>query len=126
MMQQKFSLGRKKGYYNEEMFSNHFEKCSSIIKPNSIIIMDNASYHLMKVKKKFLTKSCAKNSIQEWLSQKKVNWSKYVIKVELLQKVYKVNHFFDKYRVKAIAEKYRDTILRLLPYHCELNKIEMI
>lgn len=37
-----------------------------------------------------------------------------------------MKHFYNKYKVEAIAEKYEHNILRLLPYHCKLNSIEMI
>lgn len=37
-----------------------------------------------------------------------------------------MKHFYDKYRVELISEKYGHTILRLPPYHCKLNITEMI
>ena len=122
-------IGKKSGDYHEEMDGNHFEKWFESVLPklktNSIIVMDNAPYHSVKMEK-IPNKSWNKIKIQEWLSEKNVSWSTDMIKIELLQKVSEVKHFFDKYRVEAIAEKYGHTVLRLPPYHCELNPIEMI
>lgn len=48
-------IGRKSGDYHEEMDGNHFEKWFENIlpklKPKSVIVMDNASYHSVKMEK---------------------------------------------------------------------------
>lgn len=49
-----------------------------------------------------------------------------MIKAELLNKVAAVKDIFSKYKVEVLAEKYGHEILRLPPYHCELNPIELI
>ncbi|XP_055932005.1 uncharacterized protein LOC129962281 [Argiope bruennichi] len=122
-------IRKKTGDYHDEMNGDHFEKWLESVLPklkkNSVIVMDNASYHSVKMEK-IPTSSWTKKSIQEWLSQKHISWDKDMIKIELLQKVSEVKHFYDIYRVETIAEKYGHTILRLPPYHSELNPIEMI
>ncbi|GFQ67084.1 DDE_3 domain-containing protein [Trichonephila clavata] len=122
-------IGKKSGDYHEEMDGNHFETWFETImpklKPQSIIVMDNAPYHSVK-KEKIPTSSWKKSAIQEWLSQKKVAWNQDLIKIELLQKVNEVKHLYDGYKVEEIAKKFGHKILRLPPYHCELNPIEMI
>ncbi|KAF8788044.1 Protein FAM243A like protein [Argiope bruennichi] len=109
------------------MNGDHFEKWleSVLLRKNSVIVMNNASYHSVKMEK-ILTTSWTKKSIQEWLSQKYISWDKDMIKIELLQKVSEVKHFYVIYRIETIVEKYGHTILRLPPYHRELNPIEMI
>ncbi|GFX11574.1 DDE_3 domain-containing protein [Trichonephila clavipes] len=111
------------------MDGNHFEKWFETVmpklKPQSIIVMDNAPYHLVK-KEKIPTSSWEKSAIQEWLTDKKVTWNSDLIKIELLQKVNQIKHLYNGFRVEEIAEKFVHKILRLPPYHCELNPIEMI
>lgn len=122
-------VGKKTGDYHEEMDGNHFEKWFEAtmdkLKPKSVVVMDNAPYHSVK-KEKIPSTSWKKKDIQDWLSEKKVDWSIDMLKLELLQKVGEVKHMFEAYRVEEIAQKYGHEILRLPPYHCELNPIEMI
>ncbi|KAF8787362.1 hypothetical protein HNY73_008970 [Argiope bruennichi] len=88
----------KTGDYHDEMNGDHFEKWLESVLPklkkNSVIVMDNASYHSVKMEK-IPTTSVTKKSIQEWLSQKHISWDKDMIKIELLQKVSEVKHFYD-------------------------------
>ncbi|GFY73094.1 DDE_3 domain-containing protein [Trichonephila inaurata madagascariensis] len=95
------------------------------LKPQSIVVMDNASYHSVK-KEKIPTSSWEKSAIQERLSEKKVTWNQDLIKIGLLQKVNQIKHLYNSYRVEEITEKFGHKILRLPPYHCELDPIEMI
>ncbi|GFW44305.1 DDE_3 domain-containing protein [Trichonephila clavipes] len=122
-------IGKNSGDYHEEMDGNHFEKWFETVmpklKPQSIIVMDNAPYHSVK-KEKIPTSSWKKSAIQEWFTDKKVTWNSDLIKIELLQKVNQIKHLYNGYRVEEIAEKFGHKILRLPPYHCELNPIEMI
>ncbi|XP_042146286.1 uncharacterized protein LOC121835838 [Ixodes scapularis] len=86
--------------------------------------MDNASYHSRRVEC-VPTKSSTKSVIQEWLSSKGIDWDKDMLKVELISLVSQVRHKFLSYRVDTRAEN-GCTVLRLPPYHCELNPIELI
>lgn len=121
--------GKKSGDYHEEMDGNHFEKWFETIlpklKPHSTVVMDNAPYHSVK-REKIPTSSWKKKAIQDWLTDKKVLWNQDMIKIELLQRVKEVKHLYDSYRVEAIAERFGHKVLRLPPYHCELNPIELI
>ncbi|GFQ96960.1 DDE_3 domain-containing protein, partial [Trichonephila clavata] len=96
--------GKKSGDYHEEKDGNHFETIMPKLKPQSIIVMDNAPYHSVK-KEKIPTSSWKKSAIQEWLSQKKVAWNQDLIKIELLQKVNEVKDLYDSYKVEEIAKK---------------------
>ncbi|GFY38867.1 DDE_3 domain-containing protein [Trichonephila inaurata madagascariensis] len=111
-------IGKKSGDYHEEMDGNHFEKWFETVmpklKPQSIIVMDNAPYHSVK-KEKTPTSSWKKCAIQEWLTEKKVTWNQDLIKIELLQKVNDIKHLYNGYRVEEIAEKFGHKILRLPP-----------
>ena len=49
-----------------------------------------------------------------------------MLKAELLQLVRQNKNKYDKYAVDELAKADNKTILRLPPYHCELNPIELI
>ncbi|GBM63347.1 hypothetical protein AVEN_51369-1 [Araneus ventricosus] len=124
-----FSSKKTKDYH-EEMDGNHFEswfksKLIPKLEPNSIIVMDNASYHSVK-EEKLPTQSWRKKDIQEWLTNKNIPWGSDLLKLELLQIVSTVKHKFDGYRIDKIASERGHKVLRLPPYHCELNPIELI
>ncbi|GBM76097.1 hypothetical protein AVEN_122563-1 [Araneus ventricosus] len=124
-----FSSKKTKDYH-EEMDGNHFEswfksKLIPKLEPNSIIVMDNASYHSVK-EEKLPTQSWRKKDIQEWLTNKNIPWGSDLLKLELLQIVSTVKHKFDGCRIDKIASETGHKVLRLPPYHCELNPIELI
>lgn len=124
-------IGKKgTGDYHEEMDGDRFEhwfvnKLLPNIKPNSVIVMDNASYHSVKVEK-IPTKSTRKAVIQGWLTDKDIPWSSDMIISELMLLVNSARHIYDVYRIDSIAEKAGHAVLRLPPYHCELNPIELV
>ncbi|GBM33822.1 hypothetical protein AVEN_76190-1 [Araneus ventricosus] len=95
--------------YHERMDGNHFEswfksKLIPKLEPNSIIVMDNASYRSVK-EKKLPTQSWRKKYIQEWLKNKNIPWGSDLLKLELLQMVSTVKHKFDWYRIDEIASE---------------------
>ncbi|GFU45120.1 DDE_3 domain-containing protein [Nephila pilipes] len=81
-------------------------------------------YHSVK-KEKIHSSSWEESAIQEWSSKKKVMWNQDMIKIELLQKISEVKHFYDSYRVEEIAKAFGHKVLRLPHNHCELNPIEI-
>jgi transposase len=115
--------------YHEEMtgetFEKWFETISPKLDPNSVIIMDNAPYHSRK-KEKIPNSSSRKQDIRKWLDEKAVCYENSMIKLELLDLVRQHKSVHDKYIVDEIASNKGLTILRLPPYHCELNPIELI
>ncbi|KAM7282786.1 uncharacterized protein ISCGN_000027 [Ixodes scapularis] len=121
--------GVKSGDYHDEMDGNRLEHWFDLfltkVEPGSVIVMDNASYHSRRVEC-VPSKSSTKSFIQEWLSSKGIDWDKDMLKVELISLVSQVRHKFLSYRVDTRAETVGCTVLRLSPYHCELNPIELI
>ncbi|XP_018573043.1 uncharacterized protein LOC108912319 [Anoplophora glabripennis] len=87
--------------------------------------MDNAFYHSRKCE---LTpqQSWRKARIQEWLRDKGAPYDETSLKTELLQLVKLHAHKYKKLAVDELALSHRITVLRLPPYHCELNPIELI
>jgi transposase len=90
----------------------------------SVVVMDNASYHCV-VKNKAPTTRTTKPKIKEWLTANNIHYEEYHKKDELLV-------FVDKYKpepvyaAENILQQHGHEVLRLPPYHCDLNPIELI
>ena len=95
------------------------------IPQNSVIVLDNASYHTRKIEK-IPTTSWRKHQIIDWMIDKQIPYEDYMLKKDLLECVSRVKPQFDKNVIDVIAEENGHTVLRLPPYHCELNPIEMV
>ncbi|XP_054256828.1 uncharacterized protein LOC129000372 [Macrosteles quadrilineatus] len=115
--------------YHEEMnsacFENWFEnKVLPNLPPSSVIVMDNASYH-SRTLEKFPNMSWRKDDIQQYLTTKEVEWTTTLVKAELLQLAEPFRSASKKYVVDEMAAEAGHTVLRLPPYHCDLNPIEL-
>ncbi|XP_012216994.1 uncharacterized protein [Linepithema humile] len=116
------------GVYHDEMndtFLEWFKSILPLLDNNAVIVMDNALYHSVKVEKLPNT-SWKKAEIMKWLEGKGKEISETMVKAELLQVVALQKNKFDKYVIDEMAKQDNKTVLRLPPYHCELNPIEMV
>jgi len=86
--------------------------------------MENASYHSVK-KCQMPTMSWKKQNIIDWLESKGEIVTHPVVKIDLLKKVRKLKKQYDKYVIDEYAKDNQKLVLRLPPYHCELNPIEL-
>ncbi|XP_052680568.1 uncharacterized protein LOC128161331 isoform X2 [Crassostrea angulata] len=117
--------------YHDEMNSENFtkwftEQLLPNLPANSVIVMDNASYHShLDFKSKCPTSSTPKAEIQSWLDRKGIHYAPGMIKAELITLV-KQHKPRPKYVIGDLALKAGHTVLRLPPYHCELNPIELV
>ncbi|XP_026815523.1 uncharacterized protein LOC113555299 [Rhopalosiphum maidis] len=122
-----FESKKNSADYHDEMngdsFFEWFCRVLPLLNENSVIVMDNASYHSVK-KDPIPTKSWTKNKIIQWLQDKNVEIDKTWLKIELLDKVQQFQPV-NKYVIDEEAKKYNKIVLRLPPYHCELNPIEL-
>jgi hypothetical protein len=112
--------GSKSGDYHQEMNATILKTLPN----NAVIVLDNASYHSRKVEK-IPTTSGRKGDIQNWLASKNIAFQAVMLKAELLVLV-KRKHKFESYVVDELAAQEGKTVLRLPPYHCEFNPIELI
>lgn len=123
------SSQKKTGDYHEEMdgksFENWFTKVLPMLEENCVIVLDNASYHSRKAEK-IPTTATRKAEIQDWLRSKSISFEDSMVKVELLRIVNENKTKYNKNIVDEIAKAHNRTVLRLPPYHCELNPIELI
>ena len=110
---------------NYECFREWFEKkLLPQLEEGTIIIMDNATYH-SKVINKTPTCSSNKNDIILWLSKNNIEHDATHSKAELLS-ICKRNKHKEKNEIDEIAFSHGHEVLRLPPYHCQLNPIELI
>ncbi|KAL0879632.1 hypothetical protein ABMA27_003347 [Loxostege sticticalis] len=117
----------KTGDYHETMDAIHFEewfrKVISKMQPNDVVVMENASY--IATREKTLTTQWKKQQITDWLISKNVECEAVDKKPHLMKRVDAVKINYQKYVTGEIATEKGVTVLRLPPYHCELNPIEL-
>lgn len=115
--------------YHDEMngdtFLEWFENILPSLADNAVIVMDNAPYHSVKIEK-IPNASWKKMEIIEWLESKDIAADMTMLKAELLLSVALIKDKFNKYVIDEKTKEYNKTVLRLPPYHCELNPIEMV
>lgn len=124
-----FEAKKNTGDYHGQMdwgnFSRWFtEQLLPNIPENSIIIMDNASYHNAVEANSFPKSSSAKEDLRKWLDDKEIPWGQDLLKTELytLCKSYEPK---PEYKIDKMAETAGHSILRTPQYHPELQPIEM-
>lgn len=119
---------KKTGDYHEEMtadvFEDWFREILGRLDDNAVIVLDNASYHSRKIEKTPNTRT-KKADIQAWLTNKSIVYEPDMIKDELLDLV-RGAAVAPKLIIDEMARDQNRTVLRLPPYHCELNPIELI
>lgn len=125
-----FRAKKASGDYHAEMDGNRFEKwfleqLLPNIEPGSVIVMDNASYHSVHLEK-VPSSSTRKGDIQSWLRSKGIPFYADQLKAELLELVNEHKHKYAGYRIDTLAKAAGHDVLRLPPYHCELNPIELV
>ena len=124
-----FEAKKRTGDYHGQMdwgnFSKWFtEQLLPNIPQNSIIIMDNASYHNTTEESTFPKSNARKENIRKWLDDKGIPWGEDLLKAEL----YALCKSFEpkpEYKIDKIAEAAGHLILRTPQYHPELQPIEM-
>lgn len=107
-----------------EVFENWFTRILGCLDEHSVIIMDNASYHSRKTEK-IPNTGTKKADIQAWLTSKSIIYEEDMVKAELLHLVRQAA-ITPLYVVDEMARARNHMVLRLPPYHCEFNPIELI
>jgi len=123
-----FKSTRKTGDYhgqmNFQLFKKWFsEKLLPNIPENSLIFMDNASYHNVLSDYSPPTALSSKAKICKWLEDNKYTFREDCLKPELVEVLNKVVPE-PIYAMDEIAMKYGHEIIRTPPYHPELQPIE--
>lgn len=108
-----------------ELFEEWFQtKLLPNIPPNSVIVMDNASYHSRQIKK-VPNSSNTKSDIQKYMLENDIFFEDSYKKNDLLE-VLKAFNLKKEYVCDTMAKKSGHTVLRLPPYYCVFNPIEFM
>ncbi|CAH2010038.1 unnamed protein product [Acanthoscelides obtectus] len=122
-------VSKKGGDYHDEMNANCFESwfqgVLQRVEPNSVIVMDNASYHSRRAER-VPTMGSRKSDMQQSLREKGIPFDDSCVKAELYETIKQHKPANISYVTDEMARQCGVTVLRLPPYHCELNPIELI
>lgn len=125
-----FQSGRKSGDYHDDMnFVNYEKWLKTKLIPNlperSVLVIDNAPYHNVQVNRAptFATK---KAEMQKWLSERSISYTDSMLKPELYDLIKLNKPRFKMFRIDSILAEAGHSVLRLPPYHPDLNPIELI
>lgn len=124
-----FKSKSKTGDYHHDMNFVNFnkwtkEKLLPNLPPRSVIVMDNAAYHSVQEDKK-PTMASTKANMQAWLQRHKVEFDNSLRKCDLL-KLIKQNGSENVYKIDELLKAAGHEVLRLPPYHPDLNPIELV
>ncbi|XP_076665030.1 uncharacterized protein LOC143367279 [Andrena cerasifolii] len=124
-----FKSGTTTGDYHGQMNAENFvkwieEKLLPNIPHNSVIVMDNAPYHSVQQNKP-PTKSNRKGDIIDWLNRNKIQCSEQMTKFELMHLVQTNKNAEKTYKIDELIKSHGHNVLRLPPYMCDLNPIEL-
>lgn len=117
--------------YHSEMNSVIFnkwveEQLVPALPPKSLVVMDNASYHsVIKEGTKAPTSATRKGDMQKWLKDKKIPFDGKMKKTELYE-IIKLKKPEPVHKTDEFLRGKGHDVLRLPPYHCEFNPIEMV
>jgi transposase len=125
-----FKSGTKSGDYHDDMNYTNYRRWAETqlipnLEMNSVIVLDNASYH-NKLDERTPNANNNKAQMKEWLTKRNIKFHEKALKAELyhLIKLHKPRQ--QSFRIDELFEKHGHTVLRLPPYHPELNPIEKI
>lgn len=116
-------------YHNDisqDTFNRWFtEQLIPNLKPERIIIMDDAPYHCVQ-KEKYPTRAQTKDEIMAWLESRNIKFDPTMFKSELLEIVKQQNPQYPIYEIDEIAKERGHRVLRIPPYHSHFNPLEII
>ncbi|KAI5640202.1 DDE superfamily endonuclease domain-containing protein [Phthorimaea operculella] len=120
---------KKTSDYHEEMDADRFEEwfrqlLISLDRP-SVILMDNAPYHSRQIDRA-PTQNQKKANFIDWLLRHNIEANQSMLKAELVRMVKLHKPARLRYVVDEMALEYGHRVVRLPPYHCQYNAIELI
>lgn len=124
-----FKSQSKSGDYHDDMNKTNFmkwlqEKLIPNLPSNSLIVMDNASYHTVTVNKAPTTSS-SKADMQNWITSKELSYLPTMVKAQLYE-IIKEHKEAPIYEADQFLAAHGHKVARLPPYHCDLNAIEFM
>lgn len=113
------------GQMNNELFVKWFkEKLMPNIPDNSLIVMDNASYHNVLSPHSAPTPTCSVKKIRAWLEKNNIACREDCLKAEMVEILQKMAPA-PIYIIDEIANEQGHEVIRTPPYHPELQPIEI-
>ncbi|XP_015379884.1 PREDICTED: uncharacterized protein LOC107173741 [Diuraphis noxia] len=112
---------------NAEVFKKWFIDMLNHLEEPSVIVMDNVSYHSM-LKDNFPKSNSRKIVVEEWLKNKNVEFSPQEWLSELRERVKQLIRYISdtiEIAIEIVLEMGHE-VIRLPPYHCQYNPIELI
>lgn len=110
---------------NSQIFKKWFVQMLNNLEEPSVIVMDNASYHSVRMDN-YPKSNSKKSLLQEWLQNKGVEFSPLETISELRERIKQLVPQNKKYELDEIALTMGHEVIRLPPYHCQYNPIELI
>jgi transposase len=111
---------------NEEMFMKWLKEDLLLsLEPKSVLVVDNASYHNVLIDKAPTSKT-RKQEMKDWLSNHNIPFTDDMFVPELYQLIKLYKPRLRRYLLDETVQKEGHTVLRLSPYHPDLNPIELI
>lgn len=125
-----FKSNQTTGDYHHDMNNMNFEKwlvdkLIPNLPPNSVLVMDNAPYHNVQLDRA-PTSASRKKDMLDWLTEKGIPYRSEMFKPELYDLIKINKHRFKTFKIDRLLAKFGHTVLRLPPYHPDLNPIENI
>ena len=107
------------------VFEKWFKTLLQKLSQPSIIVMDNASYHSRRTTT-YPTSKWKKAQLQEWLTSNSIPWTADMLRPEIWRLVKHHRPRHSEYVCDEMASLHGHRVLRLPPYHSELNPIELV
>lgn len=125
-----FKSGQKSGDYHESMNFNNYnkwlrEKLIPNLPEKSVLVIDNASYHNKQINPA-PTSSTKKCDMISWLHKNNVPFGDKMLKPELYQLIKLNKNRTKMFKIDALLAEHGHSVIRLPPYHPDLNPIELI
>lgn len=125
-----FKSGLKTGDYHGDMNFDNYEKWIKHqlipnLKPKSVLVIDNTPYHNKQVNPA-PTSSWKKQDMQKWLTDNGISYCESMLKPQLYSLIKLKKPQLKMYKIDAVLAQHGHSVLRLPPYHPDLNPIELI
>ena len=111
---------------NAEGFEGWLKPLLKKLPKNSVLVFDNASYHSKKEENNTPTHKWRIDQLRSWLKAKNVEFDPKTKRPDLYLMARTKAAEDPKYRVDDMIRDAGHEVLRLPPYHCDLNPIERI
>jgi transposase len=101
------------------------EKLIPNLEPKSVVVVDIASYHNVQLNR-HPTSNARKSEMLLWLDKHGTRYSSDMTKPELYYLIKMHKPQYETFAIECLLAEHGHTVIRLPPYHPDLNPIENI